>query len=215
MIADMPYAPEQKKKTRERILTEAARLFRRHGYDGVGIETIMAAARLTRGGFYAHFRSKADLFAAVLAGEPGFARRLRAARAESADGSAGGAVAEITAYLDPRHRDVVGRGCNMATLTGDVARNGRRARAAYTRGVRTLAAELEHHVSPDLPARSERALVALALSVGALTIARAVDDRLLADRLTAACARRATEEVTGRRSKSPGASSTSFHERIP
>lgn len=45
-----------------------------------GHQHIMAAADLTRGGFYAHFRSKTDLFAEVLGQESDFVRRLRAAR---------------------------------------------------------------------------------------------------------------------------------------
>ena len=54
----MRYSAEHKQRTRERILTQAARLFRRDGYQGVGIDSIMTGARLTRGGFYGHFRSK-------------------------------------------------------------------------------------------------------------------------------------------------------------
>ena len=43
----MRYRPEHKQQVRRRILTWAGRLFRRHGYEGVGIDAIMAAADLT------------------------------------------------------------------------------------------------------------------------------------------------------------------------
>ncbi len=87
----MRYAPEHKARTRERILREAGRLFRRHGYQGVGIDRIMTRARLTRGGFYGHFPSKAALFAAVVDQGTDFVRRLREARgrgtAETVEGA--------------------------------------------------------------------------------------------------------------------------------
>ena len=75
----MRYSSEHKPRTRSRILERAAALFRREDYRGVGIDRIMASADLTRGGFYAHFPSKAALFAEVLRQEPDFARRLDAA----------------------------------------------------------------------------------------------------------------------------------------
>ncbi len=59
----MPYPSDHKQKTRQRIVEAARVMFNRHGYDQVSIDEIMAEAQLTRGGFYAHFRSKEELFA--------------------------------------------------------------------------------------------------------------------------------------------------------
>jgi len=193
LSARMPYAPEHKARTRLRILEHAARLFRRHGYDGIGIDAIMDAAGLTRGAFYAHFRSKADLFAAVTAAESDFVRRLQAARA---DGGAG-ARAVIEAYLDPANRARIGAGCTLAALTGDVARAPQRVRKAYGELVRQLADELVAHVPPALPDRRARALAAVALCFGGIAIARALADERLAGELAAACSERAVAEVTG------------------
>ena len=71
----MRYPSEHKAEVRRRIVECAASLFRRRGYDGVGIDAIMAEAELTRGGFYGHFKSKADLFAAVAAHVRGWIAR--------------------------------------------------------------------------------------------------------------------------------------------
>src|SRR5262249_79597 len=62
----MPYAPEHKRDTREKILESARRLFNRKGYSGVSIEEIMSHAGLTHGGFYRHFSGKDELYAAAV-----------------------------------------------------------------------------------------------------------------------------------------------------
>jgi TetR/AcrR family transcriptional regulator, transcriptional repressor for nem operon len=58
----MPYTPEHKQQTRQRILRSARRLFNRKGFAAVTIDEIMTEAGLTRGGFYRHFASKEELY---------------------------------------------------------------------------------------------------------------------------------------------------------
>ena len=62
----MPYSPTHKERTRARIVECARILFNRHGFDGVTIDMVMEQAELTRGGFYNHFKSKEELFAAAV-----------------------------------------------------------------------------------------------------------------------------------------------------
>src|SRR6516225_1279032 len=57
----MRYPASQTAEKHERILREAARLFRERGFDGAGVADIMKAAGLTHGAFYAHFPSKEAL----------------------------------------------------------------------------------------------------------------------------------------------------------
>lgn len=195
----MRYGPEHKAATRRRILREAGRLFRRHGYRGVGIDRIMAGARLTRGGFYAHFRSKAALFAAVVDQQTDFVRRLREARGNGTPATAAGACEVLSAYLDPANREKVARGCTLATLTQDVPRTGPAAKAAYGRRIEELADELGAHLPADLPedARRERALAALVLCVGGIAIARSVDDEHLSRDVLRAARERACAALAG------------------
>jgi len=184
----MRYEPEHKSRTRQRILDEAAALFRAQGYRGVGIDRIMAAAGLTRGGFYAHFPSKAALFAEVLAREPDFARRLRATE------DAGEVIA---GYLDPANREKVARGCSLATLTNEVPRRDRAARRAYTHHVEELTEAFAAHVPEGVTEPRARALEALALCVGGISLARGVGDSALARELLAVCRDRAIEAIRG------------------
>ena len=55
------YSEDHKAKTRQRIVEEAARRFRRDGVSATGLQALMNALDLTHGGFYAHFKSKDEL----------------------------------------------------------------------------------------------------------------------------------------------------------
>ena len=63
----MRYGKEHKQATRQRIIDVAGRRFKTDGIDGSGIATLMADAGLTNGAFYAHFESKNDLVATMVA----------------------------------------------------------------------------------------------------------------------------------------------------
>lgn len=63
----MRYLAEQKAEIHEKILAAAARSFREHGSENNGIGQVMKELGLTKGGFYGHFESKRDLYAAAVA----------------------------------------------------------------------------------------------------------------------------------------------------
>ena len=63
----MRYGKDHKQATRRRIVEAAGRRFKQDGIDGAGVATVMSDAGLTNGAFYAHFESKEDLVANVLA----------------------------------------------------------------------------------------------------------------------------------------------------
>jgi TetR/AcrR family transcriptional repressor of nem operon len=189
----MRYSPDHTIRTRHRILEQAGRLFRRHGYRGVGIEHIMRAARLTRGGFYGYFRSKVDLFAEVLQGEHGFVRLMRGRTGRDRATLAREARRIVRDYLHPAHRERVGRGCYFVSVATDVARAPRPARQAFEGQVLALAGEFERSLEGATPL-DPRALAAMSLCVGGLTLARAVDDEAVATALLDA-AREAAERA--------------------
>ena len=62
----MRYPADHKERTHARIVEEASRLFKQGGFTGVGVDSVMKAAGLTPGGFYAHFHSKEVLLAETL-----------------------------------------------------------------------------------------------------------------------------------------------------
>ena len=108
----MRYSKDQKQATRARILQAAGRRFKQDGIDGAGVATLMSDAGLTNGGFYAHFSSKEDLVANVLADQ------LRAQRHSFDDQPSDreGLEAFVRSYLSPEHRDQSADGCPSAAL---------------------------------------------------------------------------------------------------
>src|SRR3954470_847454 len=114
----MRYSKDHKQATRQRIVEAAGRRFKEDGIDGAGVATVMAEAGLTNGAFYAHFKSKEDLVANVLADQ------LRAQRESFDAGPSDRAGLEtfIRAYLSPEHRDERAEGCPSAALLDEVVR---------------------------------------------------------------------------------------------
>src|SRR5919112_2018292 len=108
----MRYGKDQKQATRQRILQAAGRRFKQDGIDGAGVAAVMADAGLTNGAFYAHFASKEDLVANVLADQ------LHAQRQsfEAQPSDRAGLETIIRAYLSPQHRDRCADGCPSAEL---------------------------------------------------------------------------------------------------
>lgn len=174
----MKVSREQVALNRERIVDTAARLFRQKGYDGIGVADLMKSAGLTHGGFYGHFASKEDLLAEATAhGFKASVERWRRAAAASPET----ALASIGAnYLSERHRDEPELGCAIPALGADIARLGPKARQALTDGAKGQIAVLEQlsHAAGD-QARRQQALATYAAMVGAIVLARAVDDAAL------------------------------------
>jgi TetR/AcrR family transcriptional repressor of nem operon len=198
----MKVTRERVAKNRQRILEVAGKLFREKGFDGVGVADIMNRAGLTHGGFYGHFASKDEL--AAQACEGAAAKNLAPWTALAVDKSPDRFEAFVTGYLSPHHRDHPGSGCILAALGAEAARQPDGVRAAFTAGMRSIAAMLTK-ISPgrSAAARRENALATLAGLVGALTLARAADDPALSDEILNA----ALKTLSGKSNKA----STSVH----
>jgi len=185
------YASTHKQETHRRILAAAASLFRKRGYASTGVDAVMASARLTAGGFYAHFKSKEALLARAL--EQAFHDSTLRWPARLSGKTGREWVAVFTSfYLSPEHRDHPEVGCPMPGLAAEVARLGPAPRDVFARHFTELTDAVARQIDPDAT-DSDRALSAIALSVGGLLLARAVKNRSLSDRLLAACRAAAVE----------------------
>jgi TetR/AcrR family transcriptional repressor of nem operon len=177
----------QEAENHERILDVATRLFRERGIDGIGVSDLMKAAGLTHGGFYGHFKSKEDLVAQACGRAVARMRQNWINVIDQATGDPLEALAST--YLTPKHRDGAGRGCAVAALGPEVARQGPTARRAITDELRPFLDYLSR-VLPGSSAgiRRQRAINTYASLVGALVVSRVVDDPVLSNEVLDAVA---------------------------
>ena len=176
----MRYEKGHKETTRRHILDVASAQFRENGVAAVGLAGIMAEAGLTNGAFYTHFESKEDLVRAVLL--DALTRREEKHRANLQN--AIGLESVIRDYLSARHRDGAGSGCPTAALVAEIARHPKQTRDAFTGKISDIvvlmAAQLREGTREQ---RRSSAVAIYATMVGALQLARAVNDRKLSDEI--------------------------------
>ena len=147
----------------------------------------MREAGLTHGGFYRHFGSRDQLVAeaAQLALHQGSEPTMAAGRI----GGRRGYTALADGYLSERHRDHPESGCGVAGVAVDVARAGGTSRASYARQVKVCLAVLAGLIdNPDREAAEREAVLTLRALVGAISMARAVDDPELSQQILAGAA---------------------------
>jgi len=161
-------------QNRERILDVATKLFREHGIDGIGVADLMKSAGLTHGGFYGHFKSKEDLVAQACGRA---VTLMRDNWIRTMDHSSAPLETFAKDYLAAKHRDNAGRGCPMAALGSEIARQGAATRHTVTEELKPFIIYLSKIVQGrSARLRRERAIALYASLVGAIVIARVVDD---------------------------------------
>jgi TetR/AcrR family transcriptional regulator, transcriptional repressor for nem operon len=184
----MPYTAEHKQRTRERIVESARILFNRRGFEQVSIDDIMKEAGLTRGGFYKHFTSKDELYAAAVESFKTCNPFVRhAQRAATRTSPAETARMLVNLYLSDETLADIDHHCPLIALPSDVARSGLVPRASYTMLVESMADVFREALRGDADAE-RKALLVVSLCVGGMVIARTTDDAQL-KRQTRACAR--------------------------
>jgi len=187
----MPYSEEHKQETREKILESARRLFNRKGFAEVSIDEVMEGTGLTHGGFYRHFRDKAELYAEAvrwfLCAEAPKPWQRKPAALAGAHRPRGKRV--VDAYFSRAHFDDRESCCPLVALPSDVARSGDEVKKAYREVLERLVDIFEADLSE--PDKDERALALVALCIGGIVAARCVDDPALADNLRRAAYRHA------------------------
>jgi TetR/AcrR family transcriptional regulator, transcriptional repressor for nem operon len=177
VIVRYPAAETAEKHTR--ILNEAARLFRERGFSGVSVSEIMKATGLTHGPFYNHFDSKEELMAESVL--HGFQDTLDGLNAT--EGTAKGRAEYVKRYLSAAHRDAPGAGCTMAGLSSEI-RHEPQVRGPFTDRLKAvIQAVAEHFPWPSKRSARGDAIRMTASMVGAMILARAVDDEVFSNEI--------------------------------
>ena len=178
----MRYSKGHKQATRQRIIEAAGRRFKQDGIDGAGVAAVMSDAGLTNGAFYAHFTSKEDLVANVLADQ----LRTQRQSFDAQPSDRAGLEAFIRSYLSPEHREQCADGCPSAALLDEIARRPTASRQVYTDELMGVVDDIASRLGPtDVQAARTDALTVFGLMVGTLQLARTLTDRDLSDQLLA------------------------------
>lgn len=171
----MRVSKDKAAENRERILKAASRLIRERGISGAGVDALTQAAGMTHGSLYSQFGSKERLV------EEAVAYAISGKGQEVPETAA--LDDYVSEYLSPAHRNRMGSGCPIAALCCEMPRQSRGARERFTAGLRGMADRLGSRLGSGIKQRerNEEALATVAALVGALVLARAVNDRKLSD----------------------------------
>ncbi len=172
----MRYPAEQKAETHEKILAAAARSFREHGSDANGIGRVMKELGLTKGGFYRHFRSKGDLYAAAVARAFEETGNRYVAIAETAP--KGQELAAIVGYyLSPEHANHPENGCPLALMAGEFARQPPEVRKRINQSMLAYRERMLPYIpGKDIKDKRRRFFLLFPGMAGTLVAARAIVD---------------------------------------
>ena len=164
----------QAEENRETVINVASRLFREHGFDGIGLKDLMKGAGLTQGGFYKQFASKDDLAAqASRRAMESATRRWSEAAADSSDPL----EAVMAFYLSKDHRGEKAEGCPLVALGSDATRQSEEVRRPFEDGIRAHFEVLNELLDDTRsPNPSGKAMAILSLMVGAVTLSRIMED---------------------------------------
>jgi len=166
---------EKAAENRERILKAASRLIRERGISGAGVDALTEAAGMTHGSLYSQFGSKERLVEEALGYAIGASGKTTACAATLDQ--------YISGYLSSQHRDKQGQGCPLAALVCEMPRQSSRVRETFTAGLRGMIRQMTDRMDAGLKQRQrdEEALATIASLIGALVLARAVNDPRLSN----------------------------------
>jgi TetR/AcrR family transcriptional regulator, transcriptional repressor for nem operon len=180
----MGYSQAQKAESRQRVLENASRQIREHGIEALGVADCMRSAGLTHGAFYGHFSSRDALILEAL--EHAVSQSEKRIASLAGDSGKRGetplqSIAEV--FLNERHVKNPGTGCALCALAGEARHANPDVRERLTGYVRKLASQIAQAASGD---SKDAGLGIVATIVGAITLARAVDDDKLAKSILSA-----------------------------
>ena len=172
----MRYSHDHKAQTHQRIIKEASVRFRRDGIGATGLQPLMKALNLTHGGFYAHYKSKDELVEKALQA----AAAELDAHCEMLFSQERPLEAFIDSYLSEWHLTSPHQGCPLPTMSSEMGLRGQH--SATTDAV--LGARLKQIETALADGQGNaKGLVMMSTLVGALVLARSVEDPGLAARI--------------------------------
>jgi len=159
----------------------AAREFRLKGIHSTHLADVMAAAGLTHGAFYRHFRSKDQLVAEACA--EGMGTLVNSTEAAATQGAAS-LFEFVKSFLSTKFHDNAFQACPLVTMGSELARADVDTRQAASDGLQDVISILVAQApSSDKATATADALFQVSCMIGAVTLARIVPDRQFADQI--------------------------------
>jgi AcrR family transcriptional regulator len=190
----MPYTEKHKNKTRRKILESSFRLFAVKGFEGVTIDDLMSNCGLTRGGFYAHFTSKAELYSEALKFAVSGTKLANLKPSKLSDKQWLSLL--LDEYLSVEH--VNGRHpCPLAFLATDINIKNNEANAAYANTYLGMNRAIMQYAKTYADCDEKDILAVTAMMIGTVAIARTLQDQDSVDSLLVACRREAGRKLGG------------------
>lgn len=166
----MGYSQAQKKRNRDQILSNAAEQLRAGGFEEINVVSLMKSVGLTHGGFYGHFDNKEDLLEQALEralSEGRLTSKLAASKKKRSFSR------YVGSYVSPKHRDLKGSGCAISALVSDVSRRPEGSRNVMQTHIDGFIDTVSDYLDED----TEKANVAVAMMVGAISLSRVMTDK--------------------------------------
>lgn len=178
---------QRKKASRDKILEAAGVRLRTEGIDGAGVARVMKDAGLTHGGFYAHFKNKADLLHAAMTHSLLQNRKLWTERASTISWPKR-IVSLARRYLTTAHRDTLENSCSLAALASEACRADEQFRRTYQQELKkSLSSICQQDFDTVDNNQQQETLALMALLIGGITLSRAVNDEQLSKQVLKAC----------------------------
>lgn len=172
----MRYPANRKAETRQKLIEKAGALAKKDGFATTGVDGLMATVGLTGGAFYSHFDSKTELLKEIISKELAVSQGFIAGQGTNID-----PAQVIRAYLSPLHVNFPELGCILPSLTNEVARSDASVKIAFEQGLQAIQQKLVEQLGDEASAWAM-----LALSVGTISLARAMNSPELQARFLAA-----------------------------
>jgi Transcriptional regulator len=192
----MPYTKAHKKNTREKILESSFRLFAMKGFEGVTIDDLMNNCGLTRGAFYAHFKSKAELYSEAL--------KFRASSTKLANLKPEGISNKqwlsllLNTYLSLEHvKGERSLSCPLAFLATDINMQDKAIKIAYADVYYGMNTAIMEYASSYCDCDEQDVFSVTAMMIGAVAIARTLQSQDSIENLLVACRREAGMKLGG------------------
>lgn len=171
----------QKAATRKRILDVASQEFRKNGIHATSVAEIMSIAGLTHGGFYRHFASKEQLIAEACA----VSMESIVEMAEFAmEGGEESFINHFNDFLSLEYHDDIKGGCAFVVMGSELAQADSETRRAASEGLKKWVDVIaQRELGGSSKTNKADVLFKLSAMVGAVTMARIVDDQALSNQI--------------------------------